>query len=299
MPETVTQPDRLTRFFFWGNLFCQIGIIVTGGVVRLTKSGLGCTSWPGCEPGQFLPVYHPESGLHPFIEAGNRALTGVLVIFAVGLLAMSLLHLKHKGKGFLLLSCVPLILTFVQAIIGMVTVIYHLHPGLVAPHFIVSPILVAFSAVLVYRLYEGDGQRRRLYPAAIYFLYAALAAAGFIVIFLGTVVTGSGPHSGDATRASRLPFDPRTVAWLHADAVMLFMGLLVGVLAILYIIRAQRPAKQAAWLLVALSLVQGAIGYGQYFLGLPELLVGMHLLGAGLFAALIAYLGAALYTWRQ
>ncbi|MFC0675215.1 COX15/CtaA family protein [Brachybacterium hainanense] len=289
--------SRIAKVVFWGNLLCQMGIIVTGGVVRLTGSGLGCSTWPNCEPGTFTPELTMAAGIHPFIEFGNRALTGVLSVFSFALLLVAFLWLRHKGSGFLALAAVPLIGTGVQAIVGAVVVWMDLHPGMVSPHFLISPILVALSAVLVVRLYGGDGERHSLVPAALRWMVAAMAALGFLVLVLGTLVTGSGPHAGDPD-SPRLPLDPRTISWLHADAVMLFCGLLVGLLIALHLIRTARPARHAAWGLVIVTLLQAGIGYLQYFTGLPEILVGAHMLGAALFAAAIAWCGAALYSWR-
>lgn len=294
---TAATRARIAAAVFWGNLVCQIGIIVTGGVVRLTGSGLGCSTWPNCEPGTFTPELTLEAGIHPFIEFGNRSLTGVLSVFSIALLLVSFLWLRHKGRGFLVLSALPLVGTGVQAILGAAVVWLDLHPGAVSPHFLISPVLVAISAVLVVRLYGGDGRRRSRVPAALWWMYLAMAALGFAVLVLGTLVTGSGPHSGDAVHPARLPFDPRTVSWLHADSVMLFSGLLVGLLISLYLVRSAQPARRGAWGLVGVTLLQAAIGYTQYFTGLPEVLVGLHMLGAGLFAAAIAWCGAALFTW--
>ncbi len=289
---------RWIPVIFWINLACQIGIIVTGGVVRLSKSGLGCSSWPHCEPGQFTPRYHPDSGLRPFIEFGNRALTLVLLIFAILVLVSTYKHLRAKGKGFVRLSWVPLLLTIFQAVWGMLVVYLHLHPFFVSVHFIVSPILVASSAVLVYRLYEGNGAIRLAVNRGAQYVYWPLAAVGFIVLILGTLTTGSGPHSGDANTPQRFPFNPAQVAWLHADFVWLFCGLLLGVAIVLMITKAHSPAKKALIALTIVTLLQGAIGYIQYFTGLPEILVGLHMLGAALLSAGIAWLGATLFTWH-
>ncbi|WP_193106441.1 heme A synthase [Brachybacterium sp. FME24] len=297
---SLTARARIAAIVFWGNLICQIGIIVSGGVVRLTSSGLGCSTWPNCEPGQFTPELTMESGIHPFIEFGNRTLTGVLGVFAVALLLVSLLWLRHKGRGMRWLAITPLVGTAVQAIVGMVVVKADLHPGVVSPHFLISPILVAVSAVLLYRLYDGDAARRRsVVPGAMHWMSWALGVIGFAVLVLGTLVTGTGPHSGDDVHPERLPFDPRTISWLHADAVMLFCGLLVGLLIALHLIGAQRPARRAAWGLVGITAAQALIGYTQYFTGLPELLVGLHMLGAGLFAAGIAWVAVSMYTWHS
>lgn len=288
---------RTTAIVFWGNLVCQMGIILTGGAVRLTGSGLGCSQWPNCEPGRFTPELTLESGLHPFIEFGNRTLTGVLGVFSIAVLVIALRWLGHKGRGFRRLAWIPFLGTVLQAVIGKFVVELDLHPGLVSPHFLISPVIVAVSAVLVFRLYHGDGAPRLLVPRPMVALYVAFAAVGFVVLVLGTVVTGTGPHSGDSTLIYRFPIDPRMISWLHADAVMLFTGLLLGLLIALYAVRAPRPPRTAALALVALSIAQAVIGYAQYFTGLPELLVALHLLGAALFAGGIAWLGAALWTW--
>lgn len=292
-----TARERITAFVFWGNLICQMGIILTGGAVRLTGSGLGCSDWPNCEPGRFTPVLTLESGIHPLVEFGNRSLTGVLAFFSVALLLVSLRWLTHKGRGFLMLAWMPFIGTALQAIIGAFVVKLDLHPGLVSPHFLLSPLLVAASAVLVFRLYHGDGARRLLVPRPMVALFAVFAAIGFAVLVLGTIVTGTGPHSGDSSLIYRFPIDPRMISWLHADAVMLFTGILIGLLIALYAVRAPQPPRTAAIALVVLTFVQAAVGYSQFFAGLPEILVAIHLVGAALFAGGIAWLGAALFTW--
>lgn len=300
LPLSALSPSRQRRILaiFWVNLACQIGIIVTGGIVRLTKSGLGCSSWPHCEPGEFTPRYHPESGLRPFIEFGNRALTLVLLIFAILVLVATYRHLRGKGKGFMRLAWVPLILTIFQAVWGMVVVYLHLHPLFVSVHFIVSPILVASSTVLVYRLYEGNDAMRLAVNRGAQFVYWPLAAVGFAVLLLGTFTTGSGPHSGDANAPQRFPFNPAQIAWLHADFVWLFCGLLLGVAIVLLITKAHSRAKKPLLALTVVTILQGAIGYIQYFTGLPEVLVGLHMLGASLLSACIAWLGASLFTWH-
>lgn len=289
---------RLLSITFWGNLVCQIGIIVTGGVVRLTGSGLGCSTWPHCEPGQFTPRYHPEMGIRPFIEFSNRTLTVVLTVFAMVLLVLTYKHLRDKGAGFVRLAWVPLILTIVQALVGMVVVWLHLDPAYVAIHFIVSPVLIAASAVLVYRLYEGDGPRRPAVNRGALFVFWPLAAVAFVLMILGTIVTGSGPHSGDSTKPSRFPFNPAEIAWLHADVVWLLCGLIFGLAIALLMTKAHKPAITALWALVAITVGQGGIGYTQYFTGLPPLMVGLHMLGAALFSAIVAWVGSTMYTWH-
>jgi cytochrome c oxidase assembly protein subunit 15 len=284
---------------FWGNLLCQMGIIVTGGVVRLSKSGLGCSTWPNCEPGGFTPRLSPEMGIRPFIEFGNRTLTGVLGIFAVALLAVTVLWLREKGTSFLVLSVLPLVGTTLQAIVGMVIVKLHLHPLAVAPHFLISIALVVVSAVLLARVYDGDGTARVVVPRPLLALGFAIGAVAAAVLLLGTITTSSGPHSGDIDATLRLGFDPRTVSWLHADSVMLFCGLLVGLLLSLYLLHSDRRTIRGAWLLVAVTALQALIGYTQYFTGLPEVLVGAHMAGAALFTAAVTWLITRMYRFTE
>ncbi|MGP9537113.1 COX15/CtaA family protein [Brachybacterium sp. AOP43-C2-M15] len=289
---------RVAAFVFWGNLLCQMGIILSGGAVRLTASGLGCSSWPNCEPGQFTPQLTMEAGIHPFVEFGNRSLTGVLSVFAIAVLLVSWRWLGHKGRGFRVLACVPLIGTAVQAVVGAFVVWFDLHPGLVSPHFLISPLLCAVSMVLLVRLYDGDGRTRLAVPARAAAVFVPLAAVGFVILVLGTVVTGTGPHSGDAGEVTRIAMNPVVASRVHAIAVYVFCALLAALLVVLHRSRARREAIGAAWWLLALTLVQGVIGYVQYFLGLPELVVFLHLIGAAVFAAAIAWVGARLVTWQ-
>jgi cytochrome c oxidase assembly protein subunit 15 len=290
---------RAVQVIFWGNLICQMGIIVTGGVVRLSKSGLGCTTWPSCEPGQFTPRYSPDMGIRPFIEFGNRTLTGVLGVFAIALLVVAILWLRGKGTSFLVLSALPLVGTAAQAIVGMVVVKLHLHPVAVAPHFLISIALVVVSAILVVRVHDGDGRLRRVVPAPLVALSAVLAVVSAAVLLLGTLTTNSGPHSGDIDATLRLGLDPRTASWLHADAVMLFSGLLVGLLLSLHLMKAPRRTRRTAWLLVAVTLLQAVIGYTQYFTGLPEVLVGLHMTGAALFTAAVTAIVSTCFSWTD
>lgn len=290
---------RLVLLAFWGNLLCQMGIIVTGGIVRLTGSGLGCTTWPNCTPGEFTPRYSSPMGIHGFIEFGNRTLTGVLSIFSVALLIVAWLWLRPKGRGFMVLATIPFIGTIAQALLGWAIISTDLHPGVVGPHLLISTGLVVISTVLVARLYEGDTARRLTVPRPVLALGLVLAADAALVVLLGTVVTGSGPHSGDAVHPARLPFDPRMVSWLHADSVMLLCGLLVGLLIILHLTSARTHLLRAAWVLVAVVALQAVIGYTQYFTHLPSVLVGVHMAGAAIFTAAVTWVVTAMFTWQS
>lgn len=289
---------RIVAFVFWGNLICQMAIILSGGAVRLTGSGLGCSTWPHCEPGNFTPELTMEAGIHPFVEFGNRTLTGVLGVFAIALLVISWRWLGHKGRSFRWLSLVPLIGTGLQGLIGAFVVWLHLHPGLVSPHFLISPVLVAVSTVLLVRAYEGNWPLRLAAPRPLLLVFAFMAAAGFSVLVLGTLVTGTGPHSGDAGDIARIAFDPVVISRIHAMAVFVFCALLVTILVVLHRLPGRHQALPASWTLLAITVAQGMIGYVQYFTGLPGLVVFFHLVGSACFAAGITWVGTRLVTWQ-
>jgi cytochrome c oxidase assembly protein subunit 15 len=271
------------------NVVAQIGIVVTGGLVRLTGSGLGCPTWPQCVPGSYTPVVTQEQGIHKDIEFGNRMLTFVVSVFAIAALVVVVRHVRAglagpDGRRLLVLGALPLLGVAVQAVVGGLTVLTELNPNVVAPHFLISMVLIAVSVVLL--LEAGETVRpspatasvRR--PLRVVALLLCLSATAVLV--LGTMVTGSGPHSGDAEDPARLGLDPRTVSWLHADAVWLFVGLVIALLLALSLTRDQPQALRRGWWLLAVTLAQGAIGYTQYALDLPIVLVALHMLGASL-----------------
>ncbi|MFC8924029.1 heme A synthase [Cellulosimicrobium sp. NPDC057127] len=283
-----TRRDRLAPWRRWtrpvlvANLVAQIGIIVTGGAVRLTGSGLGCSTWPQCHPGQFSAEFHPATTYHEFVEFGNRTLTGVLGVVAV--LALLLVWTdRSRVLSYRLLGAVPLLGVAAQAVIGGVIVLLHLHPGWVSLHFLVSAALVAVSLLLLHRSGEGDGPPVPTVDRATRATAWVLAALTAAVVTLGVITTGAGPHSGDDEVGYRLAVDPAAMSKLHAWAVWVFVAVLV-----LYLVRVRRASpvvRRAAWLLLAITLAQGAVGYVQYFTGLPALLVGLHMLGSALLVA--------------
>ena len=227
------------------NLILEIGIVVTGGLVRLTGSGLGCPTWPQCVPGSFTPVPHQEQGFHKIIEFGNRTLTSVVGVAAL-LVIVAVWRWAPGRRALLRISVLPLVGVMLQAVLGGITVLTGLNPAIVAAHFLASMVLVSLSAYLLYRVGEGDAAPVALARPEIRSLAWATAALGGVILVLGTVVTGSGPHSGDAA-TPRFGFDPRTVAWLHADAVMLFLGLVVAVLLAVRLTAADARPRQV-WL---------------------------------------------------
>ncbi|HWC21854.1 MAG TPA: COX15/CtaA family protein [Flexivirga sp.] len=270
---------------FWLNLFVEILIVATGGLVRLTASGLGCPDWPQCVPGSLTPVKHQEQSWHKYIEFGNRTMTSVVSIVAVALL-VALIVDQRKGSGRRGLWPPVAWILFgiaVQAVVGGISVRTGLNPAIVATHFLASMVLVAASAWLVYRSRETDGPPEPLVPREVRWLGAATAVVVAVVLLLGTLVTGSGPHSGDdAEHPARLSFDVRTVSWLHADTVMLLTGLVIAMLvATLLIARHTRAPKAWGWV-AGVIVIQGIVGYTQYFLEVPAGLVEIHMILASL-----------------
>jgi len=269
------------------NLILEIGIVVTGGLVRLTGSGLGCPTWPQCVPGSFTPVAEQAQGFHKLIEFGNRTLTSVVGVAAV-LVIVAIWRWAPHRRALRRISFLPLVGVLLQAVLGGITVLTGLNPALVAAHFLASMILVSLSAYLLYRVSEGDEPPVALVRHEIRSVARVTAALGGVVLVLGTVVTGSGPHSGDAS-TPRFGFDPRTISWLHADAVMLFVGLVVAVLLAVQL-TARDPRPRRVWHSVfGITVLQGLVGYTQYLTGLPEALVMVHMLGASLLAVSLTY----------
>ena len=271
-----------TRAILLANLIGQIGIIGTGGAVRLTESGLGCSTWPECEPGQFTPQFHEATTLHPYIEFGNRTLTGVLAVIGV-LVAVAVCTDLKRSTSYRLLGLVPIIGVLAQAVIGGIVVLLDLHPGWVSLHFGVSAALVAASLYVLHRHGEGDEAQTRVVGPRAHALAWALAALTAVVVVLGVLTTGAGPHSGDAEVGYRIAVDPALLTKWHAAAVWAFLAVLV---AYLVAVRGgPAPVRRAALILLAITLAQGLIGYVQYFTDLPALLVGLHMIGAAVLIA--------------
>jgi len=282
---------RVTNPWLWRvllvNLILEIGIVVTGGLVRLTGSGLGCPTWPQCVPGSFIPVPHQEQGFHKLIEFGNRTLTSVVGIAAL-LVIVAIWRWAPNRRTLRRISVLPLLGVLLQAVLGGITVLTGLNPALVAAHFLASMVLVSLSAYLLYRVGEGDDVPVALVRPEIRSVAWVTAGLGAVVLILGTVVTGSGPHSGDAA-TPRFGFDPRTISWLHADTVMLFAGLVVAVLLAVHL-TASDPRPRKVWhAVLGFTVLQGLIGYAQYLTGLPEALVLVHMLGASLLTVSLTY----------
>jgi len=264
----------------WATLLGNIGIVLTGGAVRLTASGLGCPTWPRCTDTSFTP--HGALDHHQAIEFGNRTLTFVLTAIAIGTFVTAWQSRRRDLRvlAFWLALGIP-----AQAIVGGITVLTDLNPWVVSFHLLVSLAMISLAVLYLWRIDQPAtvGPAGRLTPLAW-----TTYAVGWVVLYLGTVVTGSGPHAGDRD-VPRNGLDPLQLSQAHADGVFLFVGLSLGLLLALRASQAPATAVRAAAVLVGVELSQGLIGFVQYFNDLPILLVELHLLGAALLTATMTW----------
>lgn len=254
------------------SVVANVGIVVTGGAVRLTNSGLGCPTWPTCNGSSLVPTR--KLGIHGAIEFTNRTMT-----FLVGAVLLLTLVAAWRQRREVRLAAIALGSIPAQAVLGGLVVHTDLNPWLVATHFLLSAGIVAVTFLLWWRVTD---RRAVQVPIGGVVLARATAAVAAAVLVIGTVVSGSGPHAGDVKngRVHRIHISTSGLAQLHTDAVMVLIGLTVGLLALAYALRLAQPVRQAVWLLFAVELAQGAVGYTQYFLHVPPLLVALHMLGA-------------------
>ncbi len=267
--------SSFAKKLFYANLIAQSGIIVTGAIVRLTGSGLGCPTWPQCAPGSFTPTPSQAEGFHKWIEFGNRLLTFVLAAIAIAVLIYGVRKFRNNTK-LLLLSAAPIIGTIFQAVLGGITVLTSLNPFTVMAHFLVSILLVALSVILIWKSeHPTNTQKIKSLPDSANNLIQSALGVGLIVIILGTITTGSGPHAGDEISA-RFNLDVRSMAWLHADAVWLFIGLLVGSLVMIRVLKIRSELSKNLYLVTLIAGLQALVGYSQWFTGLPWALVAVH-----------------------
>jgi heme a synthase len=274
----------LVRRLAAASIVANVAIVVTGGAVRLTASGLGCPTWPKCTDSSFVTT--PENGLHGYVEFGNRLLTFALAAVAVATLVAAL-RLRPRRRDLTLLALALALGIPLQAVIGGMTVLTGLNPWVVMLHFLCSMTLIGLATLLHDRASRASRPAGAIGAAdapvhpLLRRLSRGLLGVLAVVLYLGTVVTGSGPHAGDAD-APRTGLDPRLVSQLHAESVLLLIGLSVALLVALHAAAAPASVRQAAAVLVGVELAQGIVGYTQYFTGLPAALVNLHMLGAGL-----------------
>jgi cytochrome c oxidase assembly protein subunit 15 len=258
-------------------------IVVTGGAVRLTGSGLGCPTWPRCTGKSLVPTQ--ELAVHGLIEFTNRTLTFVLTVAAVAVLVAVL---RSSRRDLRPLAVVSFLGIPAQALLGGVTVLTGLNPWVVALHFLLSMALVGVATTLWLRSRE-PGVGHALLNRGFGSLVAGVTAAVGAALVVGTVVTGSGPHSGDP-KAGRTGLDPLQLSQLHADLVFLLVGLTAALLVALRATGAPGRVRRAVRDLLVVELAQGVIGFVQYFTKLPIALVLVHMAGAVLIAAYTARL---------
>ena len=254
-------------------LFLQGALVITGGAVRLTGSGLGCPTWPECVPGSYLPVEGQAEGpLHAWIEFGNRLLTFALLFAA---LATVIAVLRSRRRDLRFLAATQILGIVGQGLLGGITVLTDLNPLAVASHFLLSIALIAAATSLHSRRHHPQVRTSstQMRISRISLIHITLT---FIAIAIGTLVTGSGPHAGDVD-APRLDFAITTITRFHSAAVWLLV-----IITALFYFSADLRFETKRWLRIffILTLLQGAFGYLQYFLGVPIGLVALHLLGS-------------------
>ena len=278
-------------------------IIVTGGAVRLTGSGLGCPDWPTCSEGRLVPEWE----YHQLVESVNRAITGLVSIFVIVAVLGSLVR-RPRRRDLVWLSAGLVAGVVGQIVLGGLTVLFKLRPGFVMAHFLLSMVLLANAVVLHHRAGEPDGEgpapdeaggrgpsapRPPVRPVVgpdLLALGRLVVAAAAVVLLMGTVVTSSGPHGGDEN-AERLSFPLHQVARLHGLTVVLFLLLTVVTLWRLTRAGAPRQLLRRGEVLLGVLVAQAAVGYVQYFTGVPALLVAVHIAGAAVvWAAAVRFL---------
>ncbi|MFJ2556549.1 MULTISPECIES: heme A synthase [unclassified Streptomyces] len=272
-----TPSPRMLRRAAFSAVAMSVLIIVTGGAVRLTGSGLGCDTWPKCTDGSLIAT--PEQGLHGAIEFGNRMLTYVLSA-AVGWAIIAARSVKPRRPGLTRLAWSQFWLVMANGIVGGVTVLTELNPWTVAGHFLAASGLLTVTTLTWLRTHEGDGTPRPRVPRPVRKLSWALVLSSVVLIVAGTTVTGSGRHAGDSSDVPRMPFDYVTVAHVHAAFAWLVCALAVAMWLVLRVVDAPADTRARARDLLLILLAQGAIGYVQYFTDSPEVLVGLHMFGS-------------------
>ena len=284
--RTIFAPARL-KAYVWASLASQILIVVTGGLVRLTGSGLGCPTWPKCTDESFVSV--PEMGIHGLIEFGNRLLTFVLVIIAGLTFIVIRRTVKSLRFGLTWPAALLIVGIIAQALLGGVTVLTGLNSWVVGAHFLVSGVLISNASILVWRVYSP---RHDPISYTSVLLAWPIFVVGWVTVIVGVVVTGAGPHAGDAA-TPRNGFDLET--WQHYHS---WPAYLMTALVLVSLILASRSVQSPRWsnpavkslgVLLIVSVLQGALGVVQANTGVPALLAGVHMLGASIIISLLTF----------
>ncbi|MFH9734334.1 heme A synthase [Streptomyces sp. NPDC017260] len=272
-----TPEPRTVRRAALAALVMAVAIVVTGGAVRLTGSGLGCPTWPKCTDDSLTNT--SEMGVHGVIEFGNRLLTYVLCA-AVGWAIIAARSEKPYRRGLTRLGWLQFWIVMGNAVLGGIVVLVGLNPYTVAAHFLLSTALIAVATVMWHRTREGDAAPRPLVGKAVQQLVWAMIGVSVLLIAVGTVVTGAGPHAGDSSDVPRMPLDWETVSKVHAVLAWVVVTLTFALWFVLKAVDAPKGPLARTRDLFLVLLAQGAIGYVQYFTDLPEVLVGLHMFGS-------------------
>jgi heme a synthase len=265
-------------------LVALVVIVVSGAAVRLSGSGLGCTDWPTCEEGRLAPS--SVSDAPAMIEFANRAFTGVVSV-AVALAVLGALRRRPRRRDLTVLAAGLVVGVAAQAVLGGLVVWYGLSPWFVMGHFLLSLVLVTDAVVLHHRAGTPAGRSVPQVGRTAQLLAWLVAASAAVVVATGTVVTATGPHAGD-DGAERFDLALPDVARVHGTAVVVLLALTLALLRTLWRDEAPAPVTDAAGVLLLVLVAQGAVGYTQWFTGVPALLVGVHVLGAvGVWVAVV------------
>ena len=294
--QAIFSPKRL-KLYSWASLMSQILIVVTGGLVRLTGSGLGCPTWPRCTEDSYVTV--PEMGWHGIIEFGNRLLTFVLIVIALFTFIVIRRTLKDFRKGLTWPALLLGLGIIGQALLGGLTVLTGLNSWVVGAHFLLSGVLISFAAVLVWRVYS---------PVHLPHSYTAVHLAwpiflvGWVTVVIGVIVTGAGPHAGDAT-TSRNGFDLEVWQHFHSWPAYITTGLVAIALVLVWLKletdQLRNPAVKALGILFVSLAFQAILGVIQSNLGVPALMAGAHMFGAAVIIALLTFQLLALRSKYQ
>lgn len=284
---------KLQRVLAMVLLLCQGGITVTGSLVRVTGSGLGCNTWPLCHEGSLVPVAGAAPWIHQAIEFGNRTLTFVVAASAA-LVLLAVIRARRR-KEITTLAWISLLGVVLQAVIGGISVLLDLRWWSVAVHFLPSMVLVFVAAMLYMRIAEPDeASPTRRYPTSAQTWTLIAAAALCVVLITGTMVTGSGPHSGDSGvgMEGRLQMDTRVLAYVHAVCMYLYLIATIITTVLLRNSGAPEDARRTSYVLIALILVQWAIGVTQFRLGVPRWTIPAHIAMSSAVVAFSSFLFA-------
>ncbi|MEE2041621.1 COX15/CtaA family protein [Nocardiopsis sp. CT-R113] len=281
LSRTIWNPtQRSLRAWTLGNIVVNAGIAVTGATVRVTESGLGCSEWPKCTPDSFVPIDTGHAAFNAAVEFGNRTLTFVVLAVAV-ITFVAVMRMSPRRLDLARLAVIIPFGVLGQGLVGGITVWTDLHPASVATHFLLSMVMTFLTVALYVRCQEPEGKPQVSVGPMLHAISVGLVVIGFLLLVAGTVVTGTGPHGGDAA-APRFGLDLQVVTRIHSALAWLTLVGALAATAIAFRGGARRPVRISSAALVAVVLLQGVLGYTQYALGLPEALVVLHVLGSAL-----------------